>query len=73
MRSSHIHRRGTLVNSLRVRHTAAGYAVSKANALVASAVTSGKTNASKGKVMRPPPPASELIAPAIMAAIKKKT
>jgi hypothetical protein len=30
------------------------------------------TNASKGKVINPPPPASALIAPAAMAAVKNK-
>jgi hypothetical protein len=39
---------------------------------VASAVTEDTTSVNKGKVIRPPPPASELIAPAIMAATKNK-
>jgi hypothetical protein len=40
---------------------------------VASAATGGITKVNKGKVIRPPPPASELIAPANIAARKNKT
>ena len=74
MRSSHNHLRPrTQSNSPRVRHTAVGYAESRATALVASAVTGATTSISNGNVINPPPPASALTAPATMLAPKKKT
>jgi hypothetical protein len=62
----------TPANWLRVRQTAVGYAVTRATALVASAVTGATTSISNGNMISPPPPASALIAPATMLATKNR-
>ena len=60
----------TPVNRFRVRQTAVGYAKNSATALVASAITGGRTSISSGKVINPPPPAIALMAPPTMLARK---
>jgi hypothetical protein len=74
MRSRHIHRRGTLANSPRVREYATRRPGSSKQGERAGGVGGHQRQDQRqqGNVMRPPPPASELIAPATMAATKKK-